>query len=254
MGWVAGPRLVAATAEAGGLGILASATMTFPELVAAIGEVRSRTDRPFGVNMRTDVADVGRPGGADDRPRGAGGQLRPGPEARAGGPVPGRRVGGDADHRRPAARREGGGLGCRRRHRPGWRGRRPHRLGPHLAADPGGGGRRGGQGAGDRRRRILRRPRPGGRPGLRGLGHRHGHPLPAHPGEPGPRRGQAGLPRDTGHRHGGVHRGRRRPPTGHPHRARRPPGALRLAADPAPGAGQRPRLPSPDRHLPDRPW
>ena len=29
MGWVAGPRLVAATAEAGGLGILASATMTF---------------------------------------------------------------------------------------------------------------------------------------------------------------------------------------------------------------------------------
>ena len=58
MGWVAGPRLVAATAEAGGLGILASATMTFPELAAAIDDVRSRTDRPFGVNMRTDVADV----------------------------------------------------------------------------------------------------------------------------------------------------------------------------------------------------
>ena len=59
MGWVAGPRLVAATAEAGGLGILASATMTYDELVTAIGQVRSRTDRPFGVNMRTDVADVG---------------------------------------------------------------------------------------------------------------------------------------------------------------------------------------------------
>lgn len=59
MGWVAGPRLVAATAEAGGLGILASATMTFPELETAIAEVRERTDRPFGVNMRTDVADVG---------------------------------------------------------------------------------------------------------------------------------------------------------------------------------------------------
>src|ERR1700683_4520401 len=58
MGWVAGPRLVAATAEAGGLGLLASATMTFPELAAAVGEVRARTDRPFGVNMRTDVADV----------------------------------------------------------------------------------------------------------------------------------------------------------------------------------------------------
>ena len=59
MGWVAGPRLVAATAEAGGLGVLASATMTFDELVTAIAEVRSRTDKPFGVNMRTDVADVG---------------------------------------------------------------------------------------------------------------------------------------------------------------------------------------------------
>jgi NAD(P)H-dependent flavin oxidoreductase YrpB (nitropropane dioxygenase family) len=59
MGWVAGPRLVAATAEAGGLGILASATMTFDELEAAIADVRARTDRPFGVNMRTDVADVG---------------------------------------------------------------------------------------------------------------------------------------------------------------------------------------------------
>jgi NAD(P)H-dependent flavin oxidoreductase YrpB (nitropropane dioxygenase family) len=59
MGWVAGPRLVAATAEAGGLGILASATMTVSELASAIDEVRSRTDRPFGVNMRTDVADIG---------------------------------------------------------------------------------------------------------------------------------------------------------------------------------------------------
>lgn len=59
MGWVAGPRLVAATAEAGGLGILASATMTYDELVAAIADVRARTDKPFGINMRTDVADGG---------------------------------------------------------------------------------------------------------------------------------------------------------------------------------------------------
>ncbi len=58
MGWVAGPRLVAATAEAGALGILASATLTFGELEAAVAEVRARTDRPFGVNLRTDVADV----------------------------------------------------------------------------------------------------------------------------------------------------------------------------------------------------
>jgi NAD(P)H-dependent flavin oxidoreductase YrpB (nitropropane dioxygenase family) len=58
MGWVAGPRLVAATCEAGGLGILASATMTLDQLAAAIAEVRSRTSAPFGVNLRTDVEDV----------------------------------------------------------------------------------------------------------------------------------------------------------------------------------------------------
>jgi NAD(P)H-dependent flavin oxidoreductase YrpB (nitropropane dioxygenase family) len=58
MGWVAGPRLVTATAEAGGLGILASATMTFDELVDAIDEVQSRTTRPFGVNLRADAADA----------------------------------------------------------------------------------------------------------------------------------------------------------------------------------------------------
>jgi NAD(P)H-dependent flavin oxidoreductase YrpB (nitropropane dioxygenase family) len=58
MGWVAGPRLVAATANAGGLGILASATMTLDELGTALDEVRARTDAPFGVNLRTDVADV----------------------------------------------------------------------------------------------------------------------------------------------------------------------------------------------------
>jgi NAD(P)H-dependent flavin oxidoreductase YrpB (nitropropane dioxygenase family) len=58
MGWVAGPSLVIGTANAGGLGILASATMTFDEMVAAIAEVKAHTDKPFGVNMRTDAADV----------------------------------------------------------------------------------------------------------------------------------------------------------------------------------------------------
>ncbi len=58
MGWVAGPHLVAATAAAGGLGLLASATMTLPELERALAEVRERTDRPFGVNLRTDSADA----------------------------------------------------------------------------------------------------------------------------------------------------------------------------------------------------
>ncbi|GAA1297714.1 putative 2-nitropropane dioxygenase [Planotetraspora silvatica] len=59
MGWVAGPRLVSAVAEAGGLGILGSATMTLDRLAAAIEEVRSRTDAPFGVNLRADAADAG---------------------------------------------------------------------------------------------------------------------------------------------------------------------------------------------------
>ena len=60
MGWVAGPRLVSATAEAGGLGILASATMTFDELEQAVRETRSRTRQPFGVNLRADAEDAGR--------------------------------------------------------------------------------------------------------------------------------------------------------------------------------------------------
>ena len=58
MGWVAGPRLTAATANAGGLGILASGTMDFAQLRAAITDTRSRTDAPFGVNLRSDAPDA----------------------------------------------------------------------------------------------------------------------------------------------------------------------------------------------------
>ncbi len=58
MGWVAGPELVAASSAAGALGILAAATMTLPQLLEAIAEVKRRTDRPFGVNLRPDQADV----------------------------------------------------------------------------------------------------------------------------------------------------------------------------------------------------
>ncbi|RST12915.1 nitronate monooxygenase [Streptomyces sp. WAC05374] len=58
MGWVAGPRLVTATARAGALGILASATMTVEELRAAVLTVKSRTDAPFGVNLRADASDA----------------------------------------------------------------------------------------------------------------------------------------------------------------------------------------------------
>lgn len=58
MGWVAGARLVSATAQAGALGILASATMTYDELERAILGVKTRTDRPFGVNLRSDAGDA----------------------------------------------------------------------------------------------------------------------------------------------------------------------------------------------------
>ncbi|WP_323376353.1 NAD(P)H-dependent flavin oxidoreductase [Streptomyces sp. RB17] len=58
MGWVAGPRLVSAAADAGALGILASATMTTDQLRAAVREVKSRTDAPFGVNLRADASDA----------------------------------------------------------------------------------------------------------------------------------------------------------------------------------------------------
>lgn len=59
MGWVAGPRLVSATANAGALGILASATMGLDHLREAVREVKSRTDAPFGVNLRADAGDAG---------------------------------------------------------------------------------------------------------------------------------------------------------------------------------------------------
>ena len=58
MGWVAGARLVSATANAGGLGILASATMTLDELSTAITKVKAATDKPFGVNIRADATDA----------------------------------------------------------------------------------------------------------------------------------------------------------------------------------------------------
>lgn len=60
MGWVAGPRLVSGAANAGALGILASATMTLEQLRSAVREVRSRVPdgTPFGVNLRADAGDA----------------------------------------------------------------------------------------------------------------------------------------------------------------------------------------------------
>ncbi len=58
MGWVSGSKLTAATANGGGLGIIASATMTFDQMAQAIAEVQAATEKPFGVNMRTDALDI----------------------------------------------------------------------------------------------------------------------------------------------------------------------------------------------------
>ncbi len=58
MGYVSGPRLAAATSNAGGLGLIASATMSLAELENAIKETGGRTSAPFGVNLRADAPDA----------------------------------------------------------------------------------------------------------------------------------------------------------------------------------------------------
>ena len=58
MGWVSGPELTSATANAGGLGILAAAVMDVAELRGALREMADRTDRPYGVNLRADHPDI----------------------------------------------------------------------------------------------------------------------------------------------------------------------------------------------------
>ena len=58
MGYVSGPRLAAATSNAGGLGLIASATMSLAELENAIKETAGRTSAPFGVNLRADAPDA----------------------------------------------------------------------------------------------------------------------------------------------------------------------------------------------------
>jgi NAD(P)H-dependent flavin oxidoreductase YrpB (nitropropane dioxygenase family) len=58
MGWVSGPELTAATADAGGLGILASATLGLDETERAILRIKELTGEPFGVNLRGDAPDL----------------------------------------------------------------------------------------------------------------------------------------------------------------------------------------------------
>lgn len=51
MGWVADPRLVAATGNAGGFGFLAGATIEPSRMEATILETKRLTEQPFGVNF-----------------------------------------------------------------------------------------------------------------------------------------------------------------------------------------------------------
>jgi len=50
MSWISVPKMVAAVSNAGGLGILATGPQTAEQTRAAIREIRSLTDKPFGAN------------------------------------------------------------------------------------------------------------------------------------------------------------------------------------------------------------
>ncbi len=58
MGYVSDADLVTATANAGGLGIVAGATLSYHDLKLAVRTVKDRTDAPFGVNLRADASDA----------------------------------------------------------------------------------------------------------------------------------------------------------------------------------------------------
>jgi len=68
MGGVAGPDLVAAVSNAGGLGVLAALRLEPDQVRERIHEVRSLTDRPFGVNiwLHDDVRTPVDPAAIDD--------------------------------------------------------------------------------------------------------------------------------------------------------------------------------------------
>jgi NAD(P)H-dependent flavin oxidoreductase YrpB (nitropropane dioxygenase family) len=51
MGWVATPKLVAATSNAGGFGFLAGAVIPAEQIEAEILKVKALTDKPFGLNL-----------------------------------------------------------------------------------------------------------------------------------------------------------------------------------------------------------
>ncbi len=51
MSWVSTPELVAAVSEAGGLGILATGTLSLDQVREGIRRIRELTDKPFGANV-----------------------------------------------------------------------------------------------------------------------------------------------------------------------------------------------------------
>ena len=119
MGWVAGPRLAAATANAGALGILAAGTMDYDQLVDAIRETKERTDRPFGVNLRADAPDANERVDLLIREQVKVASFALGAEAGPHREAQGRGRGGDPVDRRPATRREGRRMGRGRSARAG---------------------------------------------------------------------------------------------------------------------------------------
>lgn len=58
MGYVSDAHLTAATAAAGGLGIIAGGMLSYDEMVAAIEYVQDHTEQPFGVNLRANQDDI----------------------------------------------------------------------------------------------------------------------------------------------------------------------------------------------------
>ena len=208
MGYVSGPRLAAATSNAGGLGLIASATMSLAELEAAIAETAGRTSAPFGVNLRADAPDAAERVKliiAGRVPVASFAQA-PKPELIAALKEAGVVTIASAGARRHAEKAVG--LGHRRGDRDRQRGRRARGRGADQPADPsgrGGGGRPGHRGG-----RVLRRPGPGRGAGLGRGRDRDGHPVPADQRQPGARRGQAALPGGRPGRHRGHDPGRRR--------------------------------------------
>ena len=157
MGWVSGPRLVTGTANAGGLGILASATMTFDG--AREGDPRGQGAAPTSRSGSTCAPTPAtrptlRPA---DQARREGGVVRARAQARADQQAQGPRPGRDAVHRCRQARREGRRLGRATRRWCRAARRRPHRAGAHHAPAADRARRR--RHPRRRGRRLLRRPR-----------------------------------------------------------------------------------------------